>query len=116
KDDHPGPIGRRQIATGGDFDQSVTIRTPRMMPSRPGPRKPGHSAGVSGATGVASSIFAATGAASAAGATLALANDVSVGITAGAADDAGAVDRGSGLGSSPPWASSRCSGVGVQRQ
>ena len=87
-----------------------------MMPSRPGPRKPGHSAGVSVATGVAASIFAATGAAEAAGATLALADDVSLGITTGAAADAGAVDGGSGLGSSPPWANSSCSGVGVQRQ
>ena len=42
-DDQPGPIGRRHSSTGGDVDQSVSIRTPRTTPSRSGPRKPGHS-------------------------------------------------------------------------
>src|ERR1700687_1921443 len=41
KDDQPGPIGRRQSSTGGEAAQSVSIRTPRTTPSRPGPRKPG---------------------------------------------------------------------------
>jgi hypothetical protein len=47
KDDQPGPIGLRQSCTGGDAAQSVLIRTPGMTPSRCGPRKPGHSLGVS---------------------------------------------------------------------
>src|SRR5688500_8301742 len=42
-DDQPGPIGRRHNSTGGDLDQSVSIRTPGTTPSRLGPRKPGHS-------------------------------------------------------------------------
>src|SRR3990172_445202 len=46
KDDQPGPIGRRHSSTGGDSAQSVAIRTPGMMPSRAGPRKPGQSAPV----------------------------------------------------------------------
>ena len=46
KDDQPGPTGRRHSKTGGDRDQSVSIRTPRRMPSRLGPRKPGQSAPV----------------------------------------------------------------------
>src|ERR1035437_6529278 len=47
KDDQPGPIGRRQSWTGGDTVQSVLIRTPGMTLSRCGPRKPGHSLGIS---------------------------------------------------------------------
>src|SRR5215467_1295205 len=43
KDDQPGPIGRRHIATGGDACQSALIRTPAATPSRWGPRKPGQS-------------------------------------------------------------------------
>ena len=36
--------GRRHISTTGDVDQSVAIGAPpRTMPSRPAPRKPGHS-------------------------------------------------------------------------
>src|SRR6185503_12604473 len=108
--------GRRQIATGGDFDQSVAIRTPRMMLSRPGPRNPGHSAGVAVAAGAAASIFATAGAEGAAGATGAAAAAVSLGTAAGAAGDAVADDGGSGFGSSSPLASSSCSGVGVHRK
>src|SRR5215472_13455212 len=44
KDDQPGPIGRRHMATGGDACQSALIRTPATTPSRWGPRKPGQSA------------------------------------------------------------------------
>src|SRR2546426_8651224 len=44
KDDQPGPTGRRQIATGGDVVQSVLICTPATLPSRWGPRNPGHTA------------------------------------------------------------------------
>ena len=44
--DQPGPIGRRHSATGGDLDQSVSIRTPRTTLSRSGPRKPDQSAPV----------------------------------------------------------------------
>src|SRR5436190_23949016 len=44
KDDQPGPTGRRHIATGGDVVQSVLICTPATMPSRWGPRNPGHTA------------------------------------------------------------------------
>src|SRR5215472_9886910 len=43
KDDQPGPIGRRHIATGGDACQSALIRRPATTPSRWGPRKPGQS-------------------------------------------------------------------------
>src|SRR5687768_7831663 len=74
-DDHPGPTGRRQSWTGGDLAQSVSIVTPRMTPSRAGPRKPGHtgplvaSAAVAGAAGVA--LPAVADAAGAAGASTA---------------------------------------------
>src|SRR5262249_36900715 len=40
--------GRCHSATGGEAVQSVLIRTPGMMSSRWGPRKPGHSATGSG--------------------------------------------------------------------
>src|SRR5258708_30823362 len=63
KDDQPGPIGRRQIWTGGDCDQSVAIRMPRITPSRLGPRKPGHSARFHVAAGAANSVLTADGAA-----------------------------------------------------
>src|SRR5258708_38410967 len=52
KDDQPGPICRRHNSTGGEVDQSVLMRVPRMVLSRSAPRKPGHSAFVSAATGV----------------------------------------------------------------
>src|SRR5688572_25578010 len=49
-DDQPGPTGRRQISTGGDALQSVSMRMLRTMPSRNGPRNPGHSAGFAAET------------------------------------------------------------------
>src|SRR6266851_10430852 len=52
KDDQPGPTGRRHIATGGDVVQSVLICTPATMPSRWGPRNPGHTAPASARSGV----------------------------------------------------------------
>src|SRR5436190_1814997 len=52
KDDQPGPTGRHHISTGGEADQSVLMRTPGMMSSRLGPRKPGHSARVRVLAGV----------------------------------------------------------------
>ena len=45
-EDHPGPIGARHISTGGFCAQSVPMRVPPIAPSRWGPRKPGHSAGL----------------------------------------------------------------------
>src|SRR3989442_3310755 len=51
KDDQPGPTGRRHIATGGDVVQSVLIRTPATLPSRWGPRNPGHTAPASAPSG-----------------------------------------------------------------
>src|SRR6266851_5728363 len=56
KDDQPGPTGRRHIATGGDVVQSVLIRTPVTMPSRWGPRNPGHTAPASAPSGVNGSV------------------------------------------------------------
>src|SRR6266487_4144559 len=44
KDDQPGPTGRRHTLTGGDVVQSVLICTPATLPSRWGPRNPGHTA------------------------------------------------------------------------
>src|SRR4029453_6748462 len=61
-DDQPGPIGRRHNSIGGDFDQSVSIRTPRTMPSRLGPRKPGQSGSLLGAARTAVEVPAAAGA------------------------------------------------------
>src|SRR5438876_3986176 len=52
KDDQPGPTGRRHIATGGDAVQSVLICTPATLPSRWGPRNPGHTAPVSAPSGI----------------------------------------------------------------
>src|SRR5439155_264179 len=124
-DDQPGPIGRRHIWTGGCADQSVTIGTPRTMPSRSDPRKPGQfPPGVDGATvdgGAAgtspspttagfSGAFVATGLEGSAGASPARAAG---GLSA---FSAGAVVDGTATGSSRAWARSRSSGVGVHRQ
>src|SRR2546422_7850429 len=51
KDDQPGPTGCRHMATGGDVVQSVLICTPATMPSRWGPRNPGHTAPASDPSG-----------------------------------------------------------------
>src|SRR5258708_27058615 len=109
KDDQPGPIGRRQIWTGGDCDQSVAIRMPRITPSRLGPRKPGHSARFHVAAGAANSVLTADGAA---GSFVVLTSGVTATADFGVASAAGA--DASGFGSSP-WASSRPSGGGVPR-
>src|SRR5258708_33269316 len=109
KDDQPGPIGRRQIWTGGDCDQSVAIRMPRITPSRLGPRKPGHSARFHVAAGAANSVLTADGAA---GSFVVLTSGGTATADFGVASAAGADGRG--LGSSA-WARSRASGVGVQR-
>src|SRR5258705_5749362 len=91
KDDQPGPIGRRQSSTGGDAAQSVMICTPGIIPSRRGPRNPGHSGP---ATAAARGSLGAAGAALAvAGAALA-----GAGVTAGVAGVAAGV-AGSTLGS-----------------
>src|SRR5580692_3206669 len=81
KDDHPGPTGRRHIATGGDAVQSVLICTPVTLPSRWGPRNPGHTAPASVLSG-----------ASAAGV-----NGSFTGLTAGLASD-GTMSAFSGAG------------------
>src|SRR5206468_4969999 len=123
-DDHPGPIGWRQISRGGDRDQSALMRTPRTTPSRCGPRNPGQS----DPTFVAVSVAAVAAISSLAGTA-----DVPAGVVAGAAgaDDTsaggagatgfsgafgvGAATRGR-IGSSPARARSRSSGDGVHRQ
>src|SRR5436853_384654 len=51
-DDQPGPIARCQTFTGGAVVQSVLTCTLRTTPSRAGPRKPGHSAGLRATGGV----------------------------------------------------------------
>src|SRR6266700_1796130 len=101
KDDQPGPTGRRHIATGGDAVQSVLICTPPTLPSRWGPRNPGHTATVSAPPG-----------ASTAGV------DGSVAGFSGAGAEGsttGLTGRGA-AGKAPDWATSRSSGVGVHRQ
>src|SRR5712671_5812965 len=88
KDDQPGPIGRRHSSTGGDAVQSLTIRTPGIIPSRRGPRKPGHSGLDTAATGVSLS---------AAGTAVAGAALAGAGVTAGVAGAAsGAAGSASG--------------------
>src|SRR5258708_6986016 len=84
KDDHPGPIGRRHSSTSGDAAQSVTIRTPGIIPSRRGPRKPGHSGLDTAAAGV--SLDAVGAALAVVGAAL-----VGAGVTAGVAGAAAGV-------------------------
>src|SRR4051812_41669029 len=102
-DDHPGPIGCRHNSCGGDADQSVSMRTPRMIESRLGPRKPGQVAGGSrrgGATGLALASDPATGDGGAVDAGAAGAVAVVAGAAAGAveagADPTGAVTAGAG--------------------
>src|SRR5260370_26461076 len=110
KADQPGPIGRRQIWTGGDCDQSVAIRMPRITPSRLGPRKAGHPARFHVAAGAANSVLTEDGAA---GSFVVLFSGLATTAGFGVSGVAGA--DGSGFASSA-WASSRSSGVGVQRQ
>src|SRR5450755_1169987 len=102
KDDQPGPISRRHSSTGGDAAQSVTIRTPGIIPSRRGPRNPGQSGPATVATGV--SLGAAGAAVSLVGAALAGAG--AAGITAGTAGAAAGTAR-SATGSLAVWARSR---------
>ena len=45
RDDQPGPMRRRQSCLGGDWSQSVSMRTPWTAPSELGPRKRGQSCG-----------------------------------------------------------------------
>src|SRR5258708_31039795 len=110
KDDQAGRIGRCQICTGGDCDQSVAIRTPRITPSRVGPRKPGHSARFHVAGGAANSVLPADGAA---GSFVVVFSGLATTAGVGISGVAGA--GGSGFAPSA-WARSRSSGVGVQRQ
>lgn len=102
-------MGRRHICTGGDPDQSVLIRTPRTMPSRLGPRKPGHSASLVGAGGAAcvNESFGTSGEAEADGDA---AGAPTVEETVVAAGVAGAA------GSLTVCASSLSSGLGAHRQ
>src|SRR3989442_15838985 len=105
-DDQPGPIGRRNSSTGGDADQSVTIRTPGIIPSRRGPRNPGQSgpATVAAAVslGAAGTAFAVVGAD--------LTGAGAAGVAAGVAGAVAGV-AGSATGSLAAWAKSRSSGV-----
>src|SRR5262249_40098236 len=115
KDDQPGPTGRRHISTGFDWDQSVWMRTPRMTPSRFGPRKPDQLAPAV-ATSESALLFSGETAVAAAGVGDAGCSLVGVGpgISAGAA--AGAGEGTAGSFSLPPCARRRCSGLGVHRQ
>src|SRR5258708_39806637 len=105
KEDQPGPIGRRHSSTGGDAVQSVTIRTPGILPSRRGPRNPGQLGSATGAAVVSlGTALAGIGAGS-----------VGTGITGGVAGaDAGAAE--SLTSSLAAWTKSRSSGVCVHRQ
>src|SRR5688572_23173729 len=105
KDDQPGPTGRRHICTGGLPDQSVSIFTPRTMPSRFGPRKPGHAARVS--TGCVVGVLGVSEATEAVGEAAGIA-------VAGASEAVGAGAAGAAV--SFDWANSRSSGLAAQRQ
>src|SRR5688572_16484634 len=85
KDDQPGPTGGRHSSTGGDFVQSVAIRTPGTAPSRAGPRNPGHS-------GLAVAPPAVAG--TAAGASRGVSEAFAEGAAAGASLTAGAGSTG----------------------
>src|SRR5437868_6106710 len=108
KDDQPGPIGLRHSSTGFDWDQSVWMRTPRMTPSRFGPRKPDQLPPVVAASGSAllfsGELAAATAGVGDAGCSLA---GVGLGVSAGAGGSA------AGSFSLPTWERRRCSAVGV---
>src|SRR5687767_11169401 len=110
-DDHPGPTGRRHTSTGGEADQSVATRTPRAIPVRPAPRKPGQSADVSCSreTGAAAALGALLGAGAGEGEALAAGAGASDGDAAGS----GVVTA---TGSLAACASSFSSGVGDHRQ
>src|SRR5947208_6141308 len=104
-------MGQRHTCAVGEAAQSVTIRTPGIIPSRRGPRNPGQSGPATVADGFS---FGA------AGTTLAvvgadLAGAGVAGVTAGVAG-AVAGAAGSATGSLAAWAKSCCSGVGVHRQ
>src|SRR5262245_13411823 len=105
-DDQPGPIARRHSSTGGELAQSVLTRASFATPFRPGPRNPGHAgvaAGGASGVGLGSGRFLAT---AAVGAVLGAA--LGAGVAGAALTRAG--------GATVSRASSRCSGVGVQRQ
>src|SRR6266851_3779206 len=114
KDDHPGPTGRRHIATGGDVVQSVLICTPATMPSRWGPRNPGHTAPASARSGAPPAGVNG----SVAGFLPDLAPDSTMaGFSgAGAGVSATGLTGGGADGKLPDWARSRSSGVCVHRQ
>src|SRR5690348_16413721 len=95
KDDQPGPTGRRQSSTGGVVAQSVTICTPGIIPSRRGPRNPGHSGPATAAAGAPSGV---------AGATLAV---VGAALAGAGVARAAAGAAGSATGSLAAWAKSR---------
>src|SRR5688500_1987811 len=118
-DDQPGPIGRRHNATGGVCDQSVSISNPRTMPSRFGPRKPGHSArffagaGVGDAPSPSAAASAGFGAVAAGGAATSFWGAAGA---EGAGLDAPGIDGGGAMGSSLARESRISSGDGVHRQ
>src|SRR6185436_1940811 len=119
-DDQPGPIGRRHNSAGGDLDQSVSIWTPRITPSRLGPRKPGQIAGVPtvAAAGGFAAVFAAGADVIVAGSAGRGAGIGLSGVTgAGAAGaDEGAASTRTESRESSARARSRSSGVSVHRQ
>ena len=103
-------------STGGDAVQSVAILTPRTMPSRAAPRKPGQAAGGSsfGTAGSAGVRSGTTGSGEGFSVDVrGAAGAVVVGMADGSTVGAGA--GGSDAGTSSRCASSRSSGVGAQR-
>src|ERR1043166_1734897 len=113
KDDQPGPTGRRHIATGGDVFQSVLICAPETIPSRWGPRNPGHSAFDS----VPLEVPTAGAAGSVAGCLGDFAGDRAMtGFSGTGAGDSATGLTGGGGGRWPDRERSRSSGVCAQRQ
>src|ERR1700675_2594176 len=106
KDDQPGPTGRRHIATGGDVVQSVLICTPRTMPSRWGPRNPGHTASASAPSGVTTAGVNG----SVAGFLPDFAPDSTMTGISGAGVSAAGLTGGGAGGKAPDWATNRSSG------
>src|SRR5688500_9358902 len=114
-DDQPGPIGLRQIATGGLAAQLVSIRVPRSTLPRVEPRKPAHDGRTPTAAGAADAAAtageAAAGSADAGAPEAGTASGVGVATTPAGASE---VFTGASV-SLRVCASSRCSAVGVQR-
>ena len=111
----PGPTGRRHISTGGDTSQLVAIVTARTTPSRAGPRKPGHSAGVTcGSSGTAADAGSRAAAVAGRGSTAGQSTGTDVRSDAGAGAS-GFVGADVGVPGLAVSSCSRYSGLGVHR-